>query len=116
MAGILGVQPYWYAPWPSYSYDRYYPNTGYSNPPPYDPDASSDYEASKYDASNYEASYSITPRLNSNTLHFNLDGGADPDDSDSEQNAQPPRPEAAPNSSAPAAPAQTRLVSAQPQT
>ena len=78
----------------------------YNNRPPYDSNTSYDYEPS---------SYSITPSLDPEALHLNLDGAASLDDSGSEQNAQPARPEAAPNNP-PSAPTQTQLVSSQPQT
>jgi hypothetical protein len=78
----------------------------YNNPPPYDSNASYDYEPS---------SYSITPSLDPEALHLKLDGAASLDDGGSDQNAQPAQPEAAPNSPQ-SAPAQTQLVSSQPQT
>jgi hypothetical protein len=100
--------PYWYAPGPSYIYQSY-PDTGYVNRPPYDPDASYDDD---YDSS---ASYSITPRLNTGALRFNLEDGVDPGDNGSDQNRQPAHPEAVPNGTAPAAPGQTQSVSYQSQ-
>jgi hypothetical protein len=99
--------PYWYAPWPSYNYYRDYPDRVYNNPPPYNPDASYDYDS--------RASYLITPSLDPEALHFNFKGGAGLGDSGSDQNSQPPQPEAAPDGPAPASP-QSRLVSSQPQT
>jgi hypothetical protein len=55
--------PYWYAPWPSYNYYQY-PDIGYNNAPPYDPDVSNDYDS--------RASYSIAPNLDPSALHFNV--------------------------------------------
>jgi len=99
--------PYWYAPWPSYNYYRGYPDGAYNNAPPYDPNASYDDDS--------RSSYVITPTPDPAALHFDLKGGAGQGDNSSDQNGQPPQPEVVPNGPAPAAPAQTRLVS-QPQT
>src|SRR6266849_2345495 len=79
----------------------------YNNAPPYDPNASYDDDS--------RASYVITPTPDPAALHFDLKGGAGQGDNSSDQNGQPPQPEVVPNGPAPAAPAQTRLVS-QPQT
>ena len=56
--------PYWYSPWPSYNYYQDYPDIGYNNPPSYAPDALSDYDSS--------TSYLITPTLDPQALHFNV--------------------------------------------
>jgi len=94
--------PYWYSPWPSYNYYQDYPDIGYNNPPSYAPDALSDYDSS--------SSYLITPTLNPEALHFNVNGNAEQDDNGSDQTA-PAQPEAAPSPRAPATTAQPRLVS-----
>jgi len=105
--------PYWYAPWPAYGYP-YYSDYWYDwsdDPPPYRPDSSPN---SSYDPDSQGSSL-ITPSLNYDDDHFNLNSGASLDNSGSVQNVRTPQPEAAPNSPAPATPPQPRLVS-EPQT
>ncbi len=94
--------PYWYSPWPSYNYYQNYPDIGYNNPPSDAPDALSDYDSS--------SSYLITPTLDPEALHFNVNGNAGLDDNGSDQTSQPAQPEAAPGLRAPATTAQPRLV------
>jgi hypothetical protein len=62
--GPWWYNPYWYSPWPSYNYYQDYPDIGYNNPPSYAPDALSDYDSS--------TSYLITPTLDPQALHFNV--------------------------------------------
>ena len=64
--------PYGYAPGPSYNYYQGYPDTGYNNPPSYGPDPLSDYDSG--------SSYLITPTLDPEALHFNVNDDAGLDD------------------------------------
>ena len=57
------------------------------------------------------SSYLITPTLDPEALHFNVNGDAGLDDNGSDQNPQPAQPEAAPSPRAPATTTQPRLVS-----
>ena len=86
--------PYWYSPWPSYNYYQDDPDIGYNNPPSYAPDALSDYDST--------SSYLITPTLDPEALHFNVNGDTGPDDHGSNQNTEPAQPESAPSPRAPA--------------
>jgi hypothetical protein len=70
-------------------------------------DSSSDYDS--------QGSSLITPSLNYDDDHFNLNSGVSLGNSGSVQNGATPQPEAAPNSPAPATRSQPSLVS-EPQT
>jgi hypothetical protein len=103
--------PYWYGPWPAYGYYPYYADSSYdwSDDPPYRQDSSNgsptgdlnrpgSNDSSNYDSSNYDDNFNLTP-------------GASSGKSGSVQNGETPQPEAAPDSSAPAAQPQPSLVS-----
>jgi hypothetical protein len=97
--------PYWYRPWPAYSY---YPDYSYDwsdNPPPYRPDSSPNSSPnSSYDR-DPSASY-LPPDNSSNQSsnynyednHFNLNLGSSPGNNGSVQHGQTPQPEAATSS------------------
>jgi hypothetical protein len=78
----------------------------YDNPSSYAPDSTPDY--------NSPTSYLTTPSSGFDSLHFNINNGPAQDSRAHAQNGETMRPEASPNSPAPAQQSQPVLVS-QPQ-